>query len=338
MPVLQALLLLSLVQAPDPAALPRAIVSLDAEAREIVIELPPVDLPAHAGHHGEAGLPPVVRAEMPVAGALYGFRVEMRDAGDRLLPEALLHHFNLIDPNRRELFLPISRRVMAAGKETGEQKLPWLFFGVPVQQGDLLVANAMLHNPTDTGYQGVRTRLVLRYVPGGRPWPLFDGSPFQLDVAFPVGDKSFPLPPGKSTRSYEARPTIPGKIVAVGGHMHELGTRIELTEVETGRLLWSAEPELGPDGMVESVPIGKLWGLFKVGAPVGPNHTYRVTVYYDNTTGANIDAGGMGVVGGLFVPQRGFDWPLADKTDSLYVQDAIHYMRTAAGAHAHGHP
>lgn len=335
---LPALLLLSLLQAPDPSTLVAAVVSVDTEAHEIVIELPAIDLAAHSGHHGEAGYPPVVRATLPVEGSLYGFRVELRDTADRPVPDQLLHHFNLIDPNRRELFLPISRRVMAAGQETGEQKLPWFFFGFPIHEGDVLVANAMLHNPTGTEYKGVRTRLVLRYVPAGRPWPLFDGHPFQLDVGFPVGDKSFPLPPGESTRSYEARPLIPGKIVAIGGHIHEMGTRIELTEVESGRLIWSAAPSVGPDGEVESVPIGKLWGLFKVGAPVRPDRTYRVTVHYDNTTGATIEEGGMGVVGGLFVPARGFEWPLADKTDTLYIQDALHYMRVKQEAPAHIHP
>jgi hypothetical protein len=37
----------------------------------------------------------------------------------------------------------------------------------------------------------------------------------------------------------------------------------------------------------------------------------------------------MGVVGGLFVPDRGIAWPGADPKDSLYQQDYEHYMRLA---------
>jgi hypothetical protein len=62
-----------------------------------------------------------------------------------------------------------------------------------------------------------------------------------------------------------------------------------------------------------------------------PGHRYRVTVSYDNPTGQPIPDGGMGVVGGLFVPDRGVTWPAADPRDSLYHEDYLHYMRLAGG-------
>lgn len=326
---------------PNPSSLPAAGVTLDPGRREIVFELPGIPLPPHTGHHGGGGgFPPVVKAVMPVHASIYGFRVEVVDAQGRDLPADLIHHFNLIDPENRELFLPISRRVLAAGKETGSQRLPRLLFGVPVAEGAVLVASAMLHNPTDVDYQEVRTRLVLQYVPGEKWYPIFDGVPFQLDVAFPVGDKSFPLPAGVSERSYEARPSVPGRIVAIGGHVHEMATRIELIEVESGKVIWSTAPRVDAEGNVVGVPIGKLYGLFKVGAPVRTDRTYRVTVQYDNSTGAEVEAGGMGVVGGLFVPERGTVWPSANKRDALYIQDAFHYLRVGqapAAAATSGH-
>jgi hypothetical protein len=321
--------------APDPSTLPAAAVTVDERRREIVIDLPPIPLPAHTGHHGDGGYPPVVRVEFPVSASLYGFRVEVVDAEGRLLPSELLHHYNLIDPGNRELFLPIARRVLAAGKETGSHRLPRLLFGVPIERGAVLVANAMLHNPTTVNYGQVTTRLVLHYVPAEKWFPIFDGYPFQLDVAFPVGDKSFPLPPGRSTRSYEARPAIPGRIVAVGGHVHEMATRIELSEVESGKVIWSAAPEVDTEKNVVGVPVGKLYGLFRVGVTIRPDRTYRVTVEYDNPTGRTVEAGGMGVVGGLFVPARGVGWPPADTTDALFIQDARHFLRVdqTAGHH-----
>ncbi len=319
---------LSGTQAPDVAQLAEALVSVNPDTREITIDLPAIPLPPHTGHHGgEGGLPPVIRARFPVAVSIYGFRVELLDADGGALPTSLIHHVNVIDPQARELFLPISRRVMGVGTETGGQKLPWFLFGLPIAAGTELVANAMLHNPTETDYQSVTTRIVLQYVPGNRPWPVFDGYPFQLDVLFPVGDKSFSLPPGQSSKSFEARPAIAGKIVAIGGHLHDYGTKIELTEVETGRVIWSTAPTLDDQGMVAGIPVGKLYGWFRVGATITPDRTYRVTVHYDNPTGELLPQGGMGVVGGLFVPARGAVWPRADKTLALYQQDARHYLR-----------
>jgi hypothetical protein len=271
---------------------------------------------------------------------LYGARVEVLDGSGKALPPELIHHFNLIDPEHRELFLPISRRVMAFGKETGPQKLPWLLFGLQFSKGDLLVASGMLHNPTETDYEDVRMRLVLQYIEASRPWPFWRGYPFQLDVAFPVGDKSFELPPGKSSRSYEASPAVAGKIVAVGGHVHEMATKIELVDASQDKVIWSAAPTLDKESQVVGVPVGRLYRLGSLGYPIQPDRKYRVTVYYDNTTGSPVSAGGMGVIGGLFLPAKGSQWPAADKGDSLFVKDAIHFLRVkpdSAAGHEHMH-
>src|ERR1700747_974153 len=66
---------------------------------------------------------------------MYGFPVLFVSSLGRPLPDELIHHFNLIDPDHRELFLPISRRLLAAGHETGTVRLPWLLFGVPPAAG-----------------------------------------------------------------------------------------------------------------------------------------------------------------------------------------------------------
>ena len=331
---------------PTLSTLPPARVWVDTRRDEIAIELAPIDLPAHLTHeemHGdhsqmdmgpndpmaaiEPGYPPVSLVTLPVSGSVYGFRVEVVDSAGRILPPELLHHLNFIDPYHRELFLPISRRMIAAGKETGSQKLPWLVFGLPVHQGQQLVINAMLHNPTGTAYRQVRTRLVLLYTRSSRPWPFVDVFPWQLDVLFPVGDKSFDLPPGHSSKSYEARPSLSGKIVAVGGHVHEHATRISLTDVTTGEVLWETGPRTDAEGQVTSVPVGRLYRWNRIGAPISTDHVYRVTVEYDNPTGKVLPEGGMGVIGGLFAPDDSKQWPAAVSSDSLYVQDMGHYLR-----------
>ena len=322
--------------------LPAARVTADARKGELVIELPPVDLPAGTDHHSIDNQPPVSLAELPVGGAIFGFRTELVDETGRTLSPELVHHFNVLDPLHRELFLPIGQRLAAAGQETGVVRLPKLLFGAPITQGAKVVASAMLHNPTAVSYRGVRTRLVLSYVPDKRPWPLFRAFPWQLDVGFPVGDKSFDLPPGRSERAYEGSPALPGDIVAIGGHLHEYGVSIELSDATTGELIWRAEPVRDEKRDVRAVPIGKLYGLTHIGAHVVPEHRYRVRVVYDNPTGRLLPGGGMGVVAGLFVPDRDLPWPTINPGDSLYQEDLRHFLRLHgmwlrghAGMHMH---
>src|SRR5256886_8062352 len=152
-----------------------------------------------------------------------------------------------------------------------------------------------------------------------------------MDVAFPVGDKSFPLPPGRSSRSYEGSPAVPGKIVGLGGHMHDYGRVIEFADVTTGDVIYRATPVPGWVGHIASTPIAMLYGWTRLGVHIVPQHRSRIAVSYDNPTGAPIPDGGMGVVGGLFVPDRGVTGPAAEPGDSLYQEDYRHYMPLAEG-------
>ena len=97
----------------------------DPEHGSLVIELAPVDLPANTSHH-DLAQPPVATLHVPQSGYVHGFRVDVVDSAGNPLPSRLLHHYNLIDPDHRELFLPISRRLLAAGTETGTVRLPRL--------------------------------------------------------------------------------------------------------------------------------------------------------------------------------------------------------------------
>src|SRR2546422_4057764 len=88
---------------------PAARIFTDPAHDALVIDLAPMDLPANTPHHAIAQ-PPVATLEIPVTGYIYGFRAEVVDSAGRVLPDELIHHFNLIDPDHRELFLPISDR------------------------------------------------------------------------------------------------------------------------------------------------------------------------------------------------------------------------------------
>lgn len=323
----------------------------DEDRSEFVVTIGPLDLPLgavepgrattgggqHAGGrdphavHGGAVFAPVTTVYFPVSAYLYGFSYEVLDGSGRRLPAEVLHHLNLINPDHRELFLPISQRMLAVGKETGSQAMPWLLLGYPVPEATPMVVTAMLHNPTGQAHEDVEVRVRLKYVRAGRPWPLFNVYPFQLDVAFPAGDKSFDLPPGRSEWSYEASPAVPGRIMAMGGHVHEYAESIRFVDVTEDRLIWEGRPVYGQDGTVTGVTLGRLYRT--LGEKIYPDHVYRVTVTYDNPTGDTLVAGGMGVVGGVFLPAGGGMWPRAHKANELYALDRAHYLREVRGSY-----
>ncbi|GMQ80642.1 MAG: hypothetical protein BMS9Abin05_0070 [Rhodothermia bacterium] len=308
------------------------IATVVAELRDgdLVVSTTPVSIPLPVRVEGEdrqheVVYPPIVNVEFPVSGYMYGFEFELVDSTGQDVPSGVLHHFNVIDPEHREMFLPISRRVFAAGPETGPYKMPKTLIGIPFEAGDTFVLSAMLHNPTDQAYAGVTLRVRINIVKTGLPWPLAVAVPFQIDTLFPTGDKSFDLPSGKSSRSWEGQPVTEGRIVALGGHLHLYSTRLYLEDVTLGKVVWAGLPAYDETGNLLRITRGEYYGTS--GILLEPDHTYRVTAEYDNTSGETVTAGGMGVIGGIVIPSDpGFGFQ-ANEADSLYAIDYSHYMR-----------
>jgi hypothetical protein len=306
------------------------------DVSSFLITMGPVDLAVmshgeHGASHEEMGVfPPILSVEFPRDAYLKGFSYEVVNGDGERISTAIVHHLNFITPERSELFLPISQRLLAMGKETGSQSLPGWLLGVPVEAGGELVVSPMLHNPTGEQHEDVQVRVRLDYVDAGGVLPFLKVYPFQLDVAFPAGDKSVDLPPGPSSFSWEGSPRMAGRIMAIGSHLHELATSIRLEDVSADKVLWEGLPLIADDGeTVEGVTIGKLYR--RLGVAIDPEHVYRVTVDYDNPGTETITAGGMGVVAGVFMPSGSAGWPLVDTSDPLYQLDRKHYMRQVRG-------
>ena len=321
------------VAAMDPAS-PAKLIH-DEDRNEFVILHGPVDLPAsdagmHEAHTAhDAVFPDVSEVIVPFDASVFAFYVDLVDRNGEPLPSDLLHHVNLVDPDRRELFAPISLRMSAAGKETGYKSVPPRLMGMPLERGQRLVIHTMLHNSTGEDIQDAVLRYHLRLIPEDHSGPMLSVYPFWVDVQLPAGDKTFDLPPGRSSKSYEARPAIPGRILALSGHAHQFAQRLVFEDVTTGDVVWETVPELGEDGDVENVPIGHEY--LHLGTPLDPDHVYRLTVEYDNPTGATLPDGGMGSIGGVFLPDGGAEWPAVDPTEELYQLDLKHYYRELLG-------
>jgi len=292
-------------------------VAYDSGTSELVFELKPVDLPAHTGHHGITQ-PVPLEGIVPRDGWVNGYHVELLDRNGDAVPQTVLHHVNIIVPGRRELFSPIMQRLGAAGHETAPVKLP-SFVGYPLSRGDRVLLSAMLHNPTDRSWEGVRVRVRFPHVDRGafiRPLRI---QPFYLDVMPPAGRHAFDLPPGEFEMSWEGRPAVSGRILGMGGHLHQYAESLHLVDLTSGDTLYGAAPRFDAAGGVEGMPQNMY--LWRFGVPISRDHTYRLVVKYDNPTGDTIPEGGMGALGGIMLMTGDEEWPAIDSRDPEYVKD-----------------
>jgi hypothetical protein len=255
------------------------------------------------------------------------------DGQDRQLPNELLHHVNLIDPDRRELFSPTARRVVAAGRETVEQGMPRIL-GYPIEKDTRFLVAAMFANPTPTPYPEAWLRVRLDYTRKGEglitPRDVY---PFYMDVMGPVGVKDFPVPPGRLEKAWEGTPAIDATVLGVGGHLHDYGVELRLEDAADGKVLARLAPKTENGWHVTSVPSEYLF--WKGGVSLEKGRRYRALVVYDNTSGKPAPHGGMGVVAGIVLAQNA-QWPPLDRNDPAYVTDLQNTLDAPKKQHAHG--
>jgi len=294
----------------------------DEEMRGLELQLEAVDLPAaHGGQHPDPQVLKPLFTTIPVSGWLHGFDYRLLDAKGDSVPREVLHHFKVMAPERRELFSPVVLHLAGAGTETMPVSLPRQV-GYPLEAGDTLLVTAMLHNPTDRDLDGVRLQITLNYSTRGSwrsPAPVV---PFFTHVTPPMHEPSYDLPPGRSHKSLEIKPSVSGRILGLGGHLHRYGVSLRLEDVIEGRVLWEKEAVRSPDGTVLQVPHQTF--VWSRGPKLRSDRTYRVTAFYDNPTGDTIRGGGMGTVGGVI--ETDDPWPEVDRQAAEY----IWYMKREA--------
>ena len=309
--------------------------SMRQVGKEVVLELGPIDLPAMGAHaaHGAKGVkgvkgvkgaatampePPPLWVTIPADGWFRGFTVELVDKTGAKVPQQVLHHVNVIATGQRELFSPIMLRLAAAGPETQEIKLPRLI-GVRAVRGDSLLVRAMFHNESAVAYQGVRVRVRFPFTPASALIGALHIQPFYMDVTEPHRSHVFDLPPGRTERFWESRPAVTGRILGFSGHTHKYATELRLEDRTSGKVLWRVRPDTNAGGELVALPIQRFIG--RLGISLDPTHTYRLSVVYQNPTGALIRDGGMGALGGVFLVGRGAKWPGIDANDPVYRED-----------------
>ncbi|HXY68566.1 MAG TPA: hypothetical protein VEH62_03895 [Gemmatimonadales bacterium] len=305
----------------------RARITDDSAHHQLVVTLGPVNLPAHAEHHmvDQLGVQAVV---VPRSGWLQGYNVDILDSAGHVLPRALIHHVELIELERRGLLSSEVQRMASVGKETREVQLP-AFIGYPVRRGEVIGVNPMLDNPTDASYPAAYVRLRIPYTPENaedRPVDVFS---IEADVTGAVGVSSdFDIPAGRSSRSYEFAVPIAGALLAVGGHLHDLGTRLVLVSLASGDTVYDGRAGRDSLGRVTEVPVRQLWRTG--GYQIAAGQRFRLTAFYDNPGARVVSAGGMGTLGGAFKPDDLQAWPRLDPTDPGTAKD-LAYLHALGG-------
>lgn len=282
---------------------------------------------------------PVQVMRWPHDGSLKGYSWAMVDADGDTLPTGTLHHLGIIDPGRRHLFSPIAQRLVSAGDETEEQRLPSLL-GVPMTADAPLLVIGMFANPTDRRVDEASLRIQLHYERAGEGLlPRFSVRPFYMDVMGPVGPKSFSVPPGRTVKSWEGSPAVNARILGIGGHGHDFARRLTLLDATSGDTVWSAVPEAREDGHVVDVPEETF--VWTAGRAIRADRAYRAEIVYENPTDGPAPHGGMGVVAGVvWVPDEDA-WPAMDRENAAYRADLWNTVtapiRAARRPGGHGH-
>ena len=256
---------------------------------------------------------------------LRGFDAVVMDSAGRPLSRSLLHHINLLHFGRRQLLHPILERTLAAGQETEAVHLP-KGIGVRVETGAPMgLLTAWANDAAEP--QSVILELRLDYLPNDlNPRPM-EVRTLMFDLGFAPGESdAFDLPPGRSVFQRDYQFPVDGRLLAVGGHLHDYGESLELIDLATGKAVVSLHPAADAEGKVTAMP-RQLFGVTGEGLRLRAGRRYRLIAVYQNQMPHPITNGGMAVMGGIFAPDHPRDWPALDPTNPDYRTDLLDLER-----------
>ena len=119
------------------------------------------------------------------------------------------------------------------------------------------------HNDTGKDLHGVQMKLRMLWTPKNQNPPPVNSLPIYMDVNLTVGgSNTFDVPPGKSEKAHEFTLPVGGRLLGVGGHLHDYGVRVRLEDAETGKVLTVVEATRDSAGQGEQ---GEPEALRRVG-------------------------------------------------------------------------
>ena len=328
----------------QPLQSPTVTIAVDSGRRELTITAGPFDLPNMPPMEDHAMMDlgmshdtPVQQFEWPIDGWFRGFRMELTDAAGNPVPRGVIHHMIMVNFSRRQLVYPAVERLMGAGTETEDISVPKTI-GVPMTPGMKLGMYVAWHNDTGRDLEGVFLKIAMMWTPKNQNPPPVNSLPIYMDANLTVGgSNTFDVPPGRSEKAFEFTLPVSGRLLGVGGHLHDYGVLVRLEDAVSGKVITTVEATRDSAGKVSKVS-RRLFGVSGEGLKLKAGHPYRVVGVYDNPTGETLVKGAMAHMAGLFVPDDLGEWPKIDPSNAEYQRDmaSLQVRGTEGGEHA-GH-
>ena len=277
----------------------RLSISNDTAAQQMTVRVGPLNLPAHSDHMTVAQ-PPVFFLTIPFDGWLIAYHPGLTDNRGLPLPNKLLHHAAFYNTERPD-FLCSNKdeHIFGAGGEMNDW--PALSgFGYAVRKGDRIRISAMFANPTSKNYPDVflEVRMGYKIAQPGEP-ALKNVYPAWFDV-MECGDSTYTLPPGESMKTGRFKLRFSGKLLGVGGHLHDYGEWLVLKDTTANTTLATLEATTDPSGRVLAMPVESF--AAQGGYALAKGEVLAVTDAYNNPTEKEIEDGAMGIIVGYFLP------------------------------------
>ena len=283
----------------DPAA--KLVLADDSAAHVLTVRIGPLNLPAHASHMDVAQAAPQVLT-VPVEGWFVAYHPRLVDASGHPLPGRMLHHVAFWNTGRKDFLCPNKlEHIFGAGGEMNDwPTLPG--FGYRVHPGDRVRVDTMFHNPTDTSYPAAYLEVRIEY--RGADARLASVYPAWFDVQ-ECGNSGYDLPAGKSVKTGEVKLAYTGRLLGLGGHLHDYGHELTLFTSANQQPVVDLRAELDPAGHIQSMPV-EIFAQTG-GYKIARGDVFKVSATYENPTGHPIPEGAMGIVVGYFLPVNDAD-------------------------------
>ncbi|HEY6109129.1 MAG TPA: hypothetical protein VIV56_09535 [Gemmatimonadales bacterium] len=259
----------------------------------------------------------------PITTRFRGVTLEVIDSAGHPLPRRLLHHTYMVNFDRRQLVEPIAECPFSFGEETQDITVPGSL-GLPMAAGMRLGIVIMWDNLTGHDVDGAYVRYTFLLNPRHRqPAPL-DVLPFLVDVHHVNGGTDgFEVPPGGMVVTKQFTVATSGHLLAASGHLHDHAVMMRLEDAANGHILAKVLTRRDSTGHTLAVerPIFALWHR---GPHLTAGHAYQLVVVYDNPTSDTL-INAMGIMAGLYSPDRLRDWPAVDPQNTDYHKDKEGY-------------
>jgi hypothetical protein len=267
----------------------------DGEGYVLTLRWGPILLPPHVGHV----MFPDKLVVLPMTGWITAFRSRfVTQTGDQI-EATFLHHILLNDRSRRHWPCPTKEAlIFAAGAEMRDVSLP-SGYGYPISEGFPMRARLMLQNQSALTSPPLYFELQVEYQPANMGRVEKNLYPIYLSAVTPCGLEAYDLAPGLDSKKQEYAFPTDGRIVQLGGHLHEYGEKIVLENQTTGKDIIVLTQPPQANGHLSPLP---LVNFDADQCRIRATERLSVLSIYNNSSGKFLPLSAMGILYVGFIP------------------------------------